>query len=267
MNAARQATIVAFYGEKPAALTRLIGLCHDKVKDALGEQFSPYGIEQIHATVIGIERVPGSALRNLNFQRYRKRSVEMDVLGFLKYLMKGSRIPFSAQVGGFTNRDYPFTSRSQRPYSRAFSIQGDKVVVIGWPGMERTPGLAKADELHESRLHSNVLNEIRLAAQAYGILHAYHQHPSDVDNDLYFRIGLLDSPQLLESTRHQVEADMRQFLGRERPVITQVGLSDLYLASYENDSLPQVSTKVWPIAGLELRDDLSGLFMNGLDES
>src|SRR5262249_2649610 len=119
----RQGTIVAFYGQKPGVFKRLIGLCWKKVEDAVGEQFSPYAIEQIHATVVGIERVPGPALCNLNFQRYRKKSVEMDVLGFLKYLQTGVHLPFSTQIGGFANRDYSFASRGQRPYNRSFSIQ------------------------------------------------------------------------------------------------------------------------------------------------
>lgn len=259
---ARQATLIAFYGAKSAAVARLITLCCETVAEAVGEQFSPYEMDQIHATVVGLEHAPGSALCNLNFQRYRGRSVEMDVPGFLEYLQSSAPIPFSIQIGGFADHDYPFMSRGQRPYNRSFSIQGDKAVVMGWPRTghpeEQSPTATMAG-IQEARLYPGTLNEIRLAAQAYGILHAYHRDPSDVDNDFYFRIGLLSPPRLDESTRQKLEADVRHVLCSERPAVNEVGLSDLYVASYEDDTLPQNSTRVSSIASLRQRTDVSSI--------
>jgi len=255
----RQATIVAFYGEKPTPLTRLIGLCCEKVMGVLGKQFSPYEIEQMHATIVGIERAPGSTQMNLNFQRYRNRAAEMDLPGFLEYLRSRAPIPFSTQIGGLSDRDYPFTSRGQRPYNRSFSIQGDKVVVMGWPQMGQTAQQSRFAETHtpyQPQFYPSTLNEIRLEAQAYGILHAYHREPSDVDNDFYFRIGVLNSPQLAVSTQCKLEADLRRLLATEDPTIIDVGLSDLYVASYDDDTLPLISTRAWSLARFEPGGDL-----------
>lgn len=262
---ARQATLVACYGAKSLTLARLITLCSKRIVDTVGEQFSPYQLDQIHATVVGLEHAPGSALSNLNFQRYRRRSVEMDLPGFLDYLLSSAPIPFSIQIGGFADRGYPFTSRRQRPYKRSFSIQGDKVVLMGWPRLGQSEGQSSSAAIagiEEAQLYPSTLNEIRLAAQQYGILHAYHRDPLDVDNDFYFRIGLLNPPVLAASTRRKLEVNVRQLLGTEHPAAIEVGLSDLYVASYDDDALPKSSTRVWPVASLRRRRDVSVFFTN-----
>ena len=57
----------------------------------------------------------------------------MNLEGILDYLRRCGHFPLAVQVGGYGKRDYPFVSRQARPYERSFSIQGDKVVVMGWP--------------------------------------------------------------------------------------------------------------------------------------
>jgi len=57
----------------------------------------------------------------------------MNLEGTLDYLRRCGHFPLEVQVGGYGKRDYPFISRQSRPYERSFSIQGDKVVVMGWP--------------------------------------------------------------------------------------------------------------------------------------
>jgi hypothetical protein len=171
MNVIRQATLIA----KSGLSAGLIGLCCEKIAEAIGKQFSPYEMAQIHATVVGLERTAGSASCNLNYQRYRGESVEMDLPGFFNYLSSDAPLPFSIQIGGFANRDYPFTSRGHRPYDRSFSIQGDKAVVMGWPRIGRpsmqlpTAAIAKTEE---GWLYPRTLDEIRLTAEEYGILHS-----------------------------------------------------------------------------------------------
>ena len=110
-----QATLVALYGAKPAALDDLIRRCWEKIAEAFGSEFSPYDMKQIHATVVGLEYFAGPALCNLNFYRYRKKALPMDLPGFRNYLLSGHQLPFCVQIGGFANRDYPFTSRDLRP--------------------------------------------------------------------------------------------------------------------------------------------------------
>jgi hypothetical protein len=261
MNVARQATLIAFYGAKSAAIARLIALSCEKVEDAVGKQFLPYEMDQIHATVVGLERAPGPALCNLNFLRYRSRSVEMDLYGFLEYLKSSAPIPFSIQIGGFADRDYSFKSRGQRPYNRSFSIQGDKAVVLGWPrtAQPNAQSLPAPVGIQDAQFYPRTLNEIRLAAQEFGILHAYHRDPSDVDNDFYFRIGLLSPPRVNELKRRKLEANVQHALCNERPAVSEVALSDLYIASYVDDTLPQNSTRILSIASLRHRADMSSI--------
>jgi hypothetical protein len=68
-------------------------------------------MDQIHAVVVGLERAPGPALCNLNFLRYRSRSVEMDLYGFLEYLESSAAYTVSIQIGGFADYEYPIASR------------------------------------------------------------------------------------------------------------------------------------------------------------
>jgi hypothetical protein len=228
LDSPRQATLVALYGPKPPAFEQLIARCGQ----AIGRSFSPCGIDQIHATIVGLERT--SALDNLNFHRHRNQTAAMDLPGFLNHLRNSPLLPFRVQIGGFADRDYPFSSRGSRPYRRSFSIQGDKAVVMGWP--------------IQDRLYPDTLHTLRQAAQPYNILHAYHRDPSDFDNDFYFRIGFVDR------TAPGPEQDVREILAGADPVILEVTASDLCVASYIDDALPRESTIAWPIDDARLSD-------------
>ena len=254
----RQCTLVALYGAKSVGFAELIARCQTKIATILGDRFSPYDLDQIHATIVGLEALSGSPLRNLNFQRYRKKSLLMDLAGFRKYLLMGGRIPFSVQIGGFLDREYPFTSRGQRPYSRSFSIQGDKAVLVGWPirgqfVREAPPSMYAA--LQEARLYPSTLDEIRLSAQTHNILHSYHRSPSDIDNDFYLRIGLIHEQYVDDVTRQRLEQEMCLFLSSEHPLLVEVGLSELFIASYEDDTLPASSTLARPVLDAKLTAD------------
>src|SRR5579864_4604069 len=188
----RQVTIVALYGEKAQKISELLEKCQTQVKELLGETFRPYDdLRQVHATLVGLER---SGTGNRNFQKYRDKQVEMDLTGLLHFLRLGGRFPFHVQLGGFQkNREYPFTSRGQNPYHRSFSIQGDKVVLMGWPLHGPLPNLAlprvtMSDWIRESRSYPNVLDELRRAFQSFNVLHDYHRTFPDVDNDFYLRL-------------------------------------------------------------------------------
>jgi hypothetical protein len=54
-----QATLVAYYGKKPAELSTLIREVQGKVIDVLSDAyFYRYDIEQVHSTIIGLEGMP-----------------------------------------------------------------------------------------------------------------------------------------------------------------------------------------------------------------
>jgi hypothetical protein len=257
----RQATLVAFYGAKPDALEGLIKRCWETIAEVLRSDFSPYDLNQVHATIVGLESASGPGLRNLNFCRYRKKGLSMDLPGFRNSLLSGQRLPFHIQVGGFADRDYPFTSRGLRPHCRSFSIQGDKAVVMGRPirgqPLQQAPA-AIPDAVQEARLYPDILDRIRLSAQIYNILHAYHPDPADMDNDFYLRIGLINPKSLTDLTTKRLEDRVRQCLAAVHPVLVGVGLSDLYIASCQEDTLPLGSTRAWSIIDSSLNGDFWG---------
>jgi hypothetical protein len=128
----KQTTLISLYGEKRSDFATLIECCQNSARKVLGGVFTPYGSTQIHGTIFGLERKLGSPLRNANFAKYRSRDVLMALDGILNYLRTCGHIPLEIQIGGYGNREYPFTSRNVIPYERSFSIQGDKVVMMGW---------------------------------------------------------------------------------------------------------------------------------------
>ena len=246
-----QVTLIALYGDKQDDFATAITRCQQIAAQAVGSAFTPYDLCQIHATIIGFERHIASPVFNANFAKHRGRDVVMEFDGYLTYLRGCGLFPFEVQLGGFANRDYPFTSRGTLPYDRSFSIQGDKVVVMGWP-LRGEPFKAPPDTpaacSREARIYPATLDAIRLAAQRYGILHGYHRLLTDVDNDLFFRIGLIDPKALTAATTSTLEGQVRQFLSSQPPLVIEIRIEDICIAAYEDDRLPLVSTQTWSLA-------------------
>ncbi len=242
--------MVAFYGEKPSALAQIVTTCQRLLRAKLGGVFEAYDLHQVHATIVGLEAVPDRpTLENLNFQKHRNRTVEMDVKGFRNFLLGGSHLPFAVQVAGFADRDYPFTSRSSRPYVRSFSLQGDKAVVMGWPirrGLTEEPLQNSAEIVEQPGLYLSTLDQLRASAQTYGILHDYHRTPEDVDNDFYFRVGLLKGAVDVHA-RAEAESAVRQLLACHPPVVLDVNGSVLSLVSYSDSRMPRASSQARPL--------------------
>ena len=95
---------------------------------------------------------------------------------------------------------------------------------MGWPirgkPFQQPPATPSA-WVQEARLYPLTLDVVRHAAQVYGVLHAYHRALTDVDNDLFFRIGLLvDQTSLTERVRETLETEARQFLSTQPPLIS-----------------------------------------------
>ena len=257
-----QLTLVSFYGDKPRDFAGLIARCQQLVAKTVGSAFIPYDVRQVHATIIGLERHHAPAY-NANFFKHRGRNVPMDFSGFLTRLRESGRIPFEVQLGGFANRDYPFTSRDKTPFERSFSVQEDEVVVMGWPVQVTppdTPAATPATRTKVTRSYPPTLDGLRRAAQNYGILHRYHRAETDADNDLFFRIGLIDAKAVAPEAIDALEKQARKYLSTQRPLVIRVGLEDIYIAAYDDDRLPVSSTRTWPLADPQV----TGSFVAGL---
>ncbi len=216
------------------------------IRETPGIDFRPYDIDQIHATIIGLERDSGKDLVNKNMARYRGRRVVMDIVGFARDIQASSHFPIRLQFGGYAPGDVSFTSRGQPPCDRSFSIQGDKVVLIGWPasakGQRRVGELMSRNEVDIDRS----LDNIRKRAQAFNILHAYHASETDVDNDFYLRLGLVNTGGLTERRIQELNQKLRIWLSPS-PLNFALSLHDLTIVSYQDEMLPKHSTRQFSI--------------------
>jgi hypothetical protein len=249
----RQATLVAFYGRKRGHLGHLLRTWQDRlgraVRQIWGEAaFRPYPLAQVHATVLGLERLPQPALYNRNMLDFRGELRAMRLPELFGFILESARLPFDAQFGGFADRDYGFRSRGAPPFHRSFSIQGRTAVVIGWP-----VGAAR-DRRPSAPVWPPVLDELRRSAQRFGVLHRWHRELSDVDNDLYLRLGLLDG-ELADAQRELVEQEMRRVLSNSAPSRVPIGPSDLAVVAYPDgeETLPVDRSEVLRLTDPKLR--------------
>jgi hypothetical protein len=262
----RQATLVAFYGSKRAPLAEFLGACQDRLRRSVrrlgsGIEFRPYALAQIHATILGLERSGRVGLHNRNLYELSGRPQAMRLPELFEFILKSDHLPLQVQLGGFEDRDYPFQSRGARPYSRSFSVQGRTAVVIGWPveavgakGVARSRG--RASGLRAPPGHPFALDALRRSARRFHVLHRWHREPTDVDNDLYLRLGSLDAD-LSAAQRQLVEAEIRRALASAPPLTLELTASDLAVVSYpaNDETLPFVRSKAVRLPDHRLRDD------------
>jgi hypothetical protein len=251
----RQATLVAFYGQKRGPLGHLLRACQDQLDRSVqqlgaGIVFRPYPLAQVHATVLGLESLPQPGLPNRNLLEFRGELRTMRLPELFGFILDSDHLPFDVEFGGFADRDYPFRSRDARPYHRSFSIQGRTAVVIGWPVQStRGGGLS-------TRNWPLTLEELRRGAQRFNVLHRWHREPSDVDNDLYLRLGLLDG-ELAEPQRELVEQEMRRALSGCSPSTVRIRPSDLAVVAYPagEETLPVGRSEVVRLTDPRLRSE------------
>jgi hypothetical protein len=247
----KQATIVMLYGPKPFALSTVILRCQEQIAQVAGKHFIPYDLRQIHATLIGLEGVQNSNLQNLYFSVYRNAQCAMDIMGFIEFLQQCKVIPFKIQIGGFGETDIPFTSQARKPYERSFSITGNEpamALMVGWPYCSAASRQSEEKaSITQEAVYPSILNNIRLSAQQFGILHKYHRRTDDRDNDFYFRLGLLHGMQKNFPVIMELEHTIGRTLSRMKPIMVEINLSNIFLVSFQNETLPFASTQVWPL--------------------
>lgn len=262
----RQVTLVAFYGPKRGPLGEFLERCQDQVGRSVrqlgaGIAFHPYPLAQVHATVLGLERSTRPGFHNRNFQELRGRPQVMRLPELSEFILDSRDFPFDAQFGGFEDHDHSFHSRGAPPYHRSFSLQGRTAVIIGWPlgaaGCEGAgPPRATSSLQRDTRTYPMILDDLRRNAQRFNVLHRWHRESTDVDNDLYLRLGLLES-ELAESQRERVEAEIRQVLSASLPLIVRLTVADMAVVSYpaDDETLPIGRSKVVPLSDPRLRNE------------
>ena len=126
------------------------------------------------------------------------------------------------RIGGFRpGQEIPFTSRGQHLAERAFSVQGEAFVLVGWP----------ADSLAGA---GRPVDELRREMNAAGVLHRYHARPGDVDNDLHLVVGHHDGAPAAALAR--ATAAVRDKLAAD-PADLAIGLSDVTIVAADSHTL------------------------------
>ena len=169
---------VAFYGPKAGRLRELLTGVQALIAEHVGDDFRPYTLEQVHATLIALNGVrEGGTVVNEYLLEHAGVRREMDLPRIMDILARRFAVPLRVRIGGFRpEAAIPFTSRGQHLAERTFSVQGEAFVLMGWP----------ADSLSGA---ARPLDELRREMNAAGVLHRYHARADDVDNDMHLVVG------------------------------------------------------------------------------
>lgn len=240
LPAKEQLSLVAFYGQKtPHPLWEKIAEIQQGLKKALADNFTPYTKEQLHATITGLEalRYHGRLLGK-NYLELRQRYVSIDLRAIIRFLKTTSLLPMTVRFGGFEEGEKTFTSRQVGPFERSFSIQEDKVVLIGWP-FRRTHYIPAVDDLRHKLCR-------------FGCLHKYFINPDSYDNDLYLDIGRLRTP-LDEQKKASLEKEFRNQMAAWTAITIELHHEELRIVAYEDTELKKVHTFTLSVAGASLK--------------
>ena len=239
-----QVSLVAHYCKKPQNLVAIVQHLQGRLSDLMGPAFRPYGIDQVHGTVIALEGCRlGRNLRNQNSGLF------MNLVGLVDFLRSPRFASIRVQVGGYeSSGDYPFRSRNIHPYLRSFSIQGNIAVAMGWP--------VQAGDF------PNSLDRLRRGFQEFGVRHKWHRMDADVDNDFYFVLGKLDHGTVertaLESSTEIVRAELASY----GPTDVEINRDTVRFVGYSDPQLPQQTTCWYELDEPDLAVRIEELYPN-----
>ena len=231
-------TLVALYGPKPQPLANLVSAIQTELINQLGDAFTPYALDQIHATLVGLEGYRTEAgILNSNLVDTEGLTRPMDLKGLFHFLLNTPILPLNIRIGGFRQTEtYPFTSRGQHPYARSFTLSRREAVVIGWPVNEDGYPMS--------------LDRLRRCFTSYNVLHKYHQCAGDIDNDLFLVMGRFRRDSLSADDYAGVEKYIRELLSLYQPLDFAIGVEALSIVAYEDRSLPIHSSNSFPLLGV-----------------
>jgi hypothetical protein len=214
---------VAFYGPKAGRLRELVAGVQDLIARHVGGDFRPYTPEQVHATLIALNGVrDGGTVVNEYMLELAGLRREMDLPRAMDILARRFATPLPVRIGGFRpDQAAPFTSRGQHPAQRSFSVQDRAFVLVGWPAASIAG-------------NGQPLDELRRELNAAGLLHRYHAHPGDVDNDLHMVVGHhAGAP---AATLDRAAAAVRDMLAGG-PADLAIGLSDVTIVAADSHTM------------------------------
>ena len=230
---------VAFYGPKTGRLRELLTGVQAQIAEHVGNDFRPYTLDQVHATLIALNGVrAGGTIVNEYLLEHAGERREMDLPRVMDILARRFATPLRVRIGGFRpGQPVPFTSRGQHVAERSFSVQGEAFVLVGWPA-ESLAGAGRP------------LDDLRREMNAAGVLHRYHARPGDVDNDLHLVVGHQAGAPAAALAR--ATAAVRDKLAAD-PADLAIALSDVTIVAADSHTLaPPVYVSGIPAAAAEV---------------
>ncbi|MEL6438175.1 MAG: hypothetical protein AAFQ80_02800 [Cyanobacteria bacterium J06621_8] len=248
----KNVSLVAFYGNKPPSLIKLIQRLQGFIANhhLIQQQFIPYQLEQVHGTIIGCEGIiTDQGIISYWFQTHRGKERYLDFAGLVDYLHHRGCFPLTVRLGGYQrDQDYSFRSRGLHPYFRSFQLLESATeiipVLIGWTW--------RGDRI------SLEIDNLRRNLQRFNLLHKYHPTPEAIDNDFYLRLGTINS-KLTSAAIAEVARDLRHLLASEIAIEITINIQDLVLAQYQDLLLTPATTKIIP-TGEITADQLKQLY-------
>lgn len=169
-----RSTVVAWYDPLPDGLAQLVDRSQTTAQRLLGSAYTPRRPEQVHATLVGLERA----------------AAPFDPAPLAAHLRGALSPPWTIRFGGFAPHDLRVRSRGLPMYERAFGVYGTKAVLVGWPLVDGAP--------------TRALAELRLSCAEFGVVHSYGDDP-----DVYMVVGeVADVPvdDAVQAVRHELAA-------------------------------------------------------------
>jgi hypothetical protein len=255
----KQVTLIAHYGQKPRVFENYVGRCWQHIlQSPLRRFFSPYHMNQVHGTIIGMEKLIGySEPFNANLWR---ESGERKVMGFAKLLQIAREdIRFRIRFGGFTPHDTSIDSFGKTPYVRSIQFQWAqrKVTIMGWH--------------HEEGDFSRYTELWKLRKRIEDDCNVKHRYSND--NDFFMVIGELvnleslsdEELSQLKQEGERLEQTVREELATDPKlkIDLEIDSGTIFVTQYKEETLALSSTRAYCVVQTNLDAD----FILGLYDS
>ena len=224
-----QLSLVAFYGEKGKnelwdKIDKIQSMIHQEIHDV----FEPYEKTRLHGTIIGLEglRIRGELISK-NFIEIQKKEVKLDVEAVINFMLETNLLPLEIKFSGFNHANVNFTSRGDTPANRSISIQGNMIVLIGWP--------------HINSSYSPQLDTIRRRLSSFGALHKYYVASNSYDNDFFLVLGNLNSS-LDDVKRRNLLSRIREEIDGWDNITIELKTENLCIVQYEDVKLRKATS-------------------------
>lgn len=242
-------SLVSYYGKKNEQFAAYLNSIQEIIVQEIGNAFLPYSLEQIHGTIIGLEmEKSGHQFKSKWCEKNQKHSEPVNLKKLDEILASDAPVK-NIKFGGFKKEvEYGFTSWNRHPYDRAFSIQGNTMVINGWP-VEKITGSWQVKP---------ILYQWRKTLESCHLCHKWHNGQNQ-DNDLFMVVGRFDPARDNQMSFQNFPHRIHQFLA-DHELILPMQSDDITLVQYKNPDLLPSSTirHALPV-------NLSGLLHHAMD--